>query len=136
MRPKSCASSGVLIAFEPIPPPKPLPPGLGEKSFELPNPDPIAAEEFKKHDELLTNLSSSESYEVVQKAKRQKYVVEEWKKKKQSMLDEIDTLSHEYAAFKNEEKSVLHGNITKKAKAADDEFAKAEEKWKEEILTI
>ena len=96
----------------------------------------IAAEEFKKHDELLTNLSSSESYEVVQKAKRQKYVVEEWKKKKQSMLDEIDTLSHEYAAFKNEEKSVLHGDITKKAKAADDEFAKAEEKWKEEIRLV
>ncbi|OHT15720.1 hypothetical protein TRFO_13886 [Tritrichomonas foetus] len=92
--------------------------------------------EYQKLSSTLEELSSSESFEMIQQAKRQKYVTEEWETKKEKLVNEINSLTNTYNAFRNGHNSKSKGEIVKRANEIDEEYTKAEAKWEEEIRIV
>lgn len=93
--------------------------------------------ECQKSDETLARFSTSESYALVQKAKRQKFIIEDWSRRKKELLDEIDTLKIDLEMYKEDNKDKSSNtSILRKVQEVEENYSKALSKWNEQVRLV
>ncbi|KAK8894142.1 hypothetical protein M9Y10_022575 [Tritrichomonas musculus] len=93
--------------------------------------------ECQKSDEALAHFSTSEAYLLVQKAKRQKFLIEDWARRKKEILDEIDTLNMELNMYKEDNKDKSsNSSILRKSQEVEEAYTKEVSRWNEQIRLV
>jgi len=82
----------------------------------------------------LESFSSSKSYEIVQKAKKSHIIGEEWKKKKESLMEQINQASSDVESFRLQEKN--SSIFLKTISENDDQLYKMKNKYEDGMRII
>lgn len=114
---------------------------LQAKFVEVEAENQALTSECKRVDEILHRFSTSEAFEQLQKAKKQRYIVDDWKTKKMELMDKIESAKIELAAFKEDNSAYSSDksskfNLMRKAHEIDDELEKKTSKYNDQIQSL
>ena len=90
--------------------------------------------ENQHYDEQLETFSNSESYQMIQNARRHDLLLEEWAKKREAILEETDKVEEELKGYLDKENG--EAVITKKAAQCDLEYEKLSAKYVEMMREV